>query len=82
MIEDEDEKQITVSINDEVGFPLLFFFFFFFFLWEFVHLKTHKNILVSITGRIRTCVYAQRRESFAQFPITIKTLSWESHYGS
>ena len=80
MIEDEDEKQITVSINDEVGFPLFFFFFFFF--WEFVHLKTHKNILVSITGRIRTCVYAQRRESFAQFPITIKALSWESHYGS
>ena len=32
MIEDEDEKQITVSINDEVGFPLLFFFLLFFFL--------------------------------------------------
>ena len=72
MIEDEDEKQIMVSINDEVSWFSIPFFL----SWP------PKNIPVSIARRIRTCVYAQRRESFAQLPITIKALSWKSHYGS
>ena len=44
MIEDEDEKQITVSINDEVGFPLFsFFLFFFFFLFFSLGIRPPKN---------------------------------------